>query len=24
VHGRIEQEGTPQEMADAALSVYLA
>jgi branched-chain amino acid transport system ATP-binding protein len=24
VHGRIEQEGTPQAMADAALSVYLA
>jgi branched-chain amino acid transport system ATP-binding protein len=24
VHGRIQQEGTPQEMADAALSVYLA
>jgi branched-chain amino acid transport system ATP-binding protein len=24
VHGRIEQEGTPNEMADAALSVYLA
>jgi branched-chain amino acid transport system ATP-binding protein len=24
VHGRIEQEGTPQEMADAALSIYLA
>ena len=24
VHGRIEQEGTPGEMADAALSVYLA
>ncbi len=24
VHGRIEQDGTPQEMADAALSVYLA
>ena len=24
VHGRIEQEGTPREMADAALSVYLA
>jgi branched-chain amino acid transport system ATP-binding protein len=24
VHGRIEQEGSPQEMADAALSVYLA
>ncbi|HEX3980235.1 MAG TPA: ABC transporter ATP-binding protein [Acidimicrobiales bacterium] len=24
VHGRIEQEGTPSEMADAALSVYLA
>jgi len=24
VHGRIEQEGTPQQMADAALSVYLA
>jgi branched-chain amino acid transport system ATP-binding protein len=23
-HGRIEQEGTPQEMADAALGVYLA
>ena len=24
VHGRIQQEGTPEEMADAALSVYLA
>jgi branched-chain amino acid transport system ATP-binding protein len=24
VHGRVTQEGTPQEMADAALSVYLA
>ena len=24
VHGRIEQEGTPEEMADAALGVYLA
>ena len=24
VHGRIEQEGTPREMAEAALSVYLA
>ncbi len=24
VHGRIQQEGTPQEMSDAALSVYLA
>jgi len=24
VHGRIEQEGTPREMADAALGVYLA
>jgi branched-chain amino acid transport system ATP-binding protein len=24
VHGRIQQEGTPREMADAALSVYLA
>jgi branched-chain amino acid transport system ATP-binding protein len=24
VHGRIEQEGTPTEMADAALSIYLA
>ena len=24
VHGRIEQEGTPKEMGDAALSVYLA
>jgi len=24
VHGRIEQEGTPQQMADAALSLYLA
>ncbi len=24
VHGRIEQQGTPTEMADAALSVYLA
>jgi branched-chain amino acid transport system ATP-binding protein len=24
VHGRIEQEGTPEEMADAALSVYLS
>ncbi len=24
VHGRIEQEGTPSEMADAALGVYLA
>jgi len=24
VHGRIEQEGSPREMADAALSVYLA
>ena len=24
VHGRIEQQGTPAEMADAALSVYLA
>ncbi len=24
VHGRIQQEGTPQEMAEAALSVYLA
>jgi branched-chain amino acid transport system ATP-binding protein len=24
VHGRIEQEGTPREMADAALSAYLA
>jgi branched-chain amino acid transport system ATP-binding protein len=24
VHGRIEQEGSPQAMADAALSVYLA
>jgi branched-chain amino acid transport system ATP-binding protein len=23
-HGRIEQEGSPQEMADAALGVYLA
>jgi branched-chain amino acid transport system ATP-binding protein len=24
VHGKIQQEGTPQEMAEAALSVYLA
>ncbi len=24
VHGRIQQEGTPREMADAALSIYLA
>ena len=24
VHGRITQEGSPREMADAALSVYLA
>jgi branched-chain amino acid transport system ATP-binding protein len=24
VHGGIEQEGTPEEMADAALSVYLS
>ena len=24
VHGRIEQEGSPEEMADAALSVYLS
>ncbi len=24
VHGRVTQEGTPQEMADAALGVYLA
>jgi branched-chain amino acid transport system ATP-binding protein len=24
VHGRIQQEGTPREMADAALRVYLA
>jgi branched-chain amino acid transport system ATP-binding protein len=24
VHGRIQQEGTPREMADAALHVYLA
>ena len=24
VHGRIQQEGTPGEMADAALGVYLA
>ncbi len=24
VHGRIQQEGSPQEMSDAALSVYLA
>ena len=24
VHGRIEQQGTPTEMADAALSIYLA
>ena len=24
VHGRIEQQGSPAEMADAALSVYLA
>ncbi len=24
VHGRIEQEGSPEEMAEAALSVYLA
>jgi branched-chain amino acid transport system ATP-binding protein len=24
VHGRIEQQGTPADMADAALSVYLA
>jgi len=24
VHGRIEQQGTPVEMADAALSIYLA
>jgi branched-chain amino acid transport system ATP-binding protein len=24
VHGRIQQEGTPREMADAALQVYLA
>ncbi len=24
VHGRIEQEGSPREMADAALSVYLS
>ncbi len=24
VHGRIEQQGTPSEMADAALSIYLA
>jgi branched-chain amino acid transport system ATP-binding protein len=24
VHGRIQQEGTPKEMADAALSVYLS
>jgi len=24
VHGRIEQQGTPAEMADAALSIYLA
>jgi branched-chain amino acid transport system ATP-binding protein len=24
VHGRIEQQGTPSEMAEAALSVYLA
>jgi ABC-type branched-subunit amino acid transport system ATPase component len=24
VHGRIEQQGTPEEMAEAALGVYLA
>jgi ABC-type branched-subunit amino acid transport system ATPase component len=24
VHGRIDQEGTPDAMADAALRVYLA
>jgi branched-chain amino acid transport system ATP-binding protein len=24
VHGRIQQEGTPEEMAAAALGVYLA
>jgi branched-chain amino acid transport system ATP-binding protein len=24
VHGRIEQEGMPREMAEAAFSVYLA
>ena len=24
VHGRIEQQGTPSDMADAALSIYLA
>jgi len=24
VHGRIEQQGTPAEMGDAALSIYLA
>ena len=24
VHGRVEQEGTPAEMSEAALSVYLA
>ncbi len=24
VHGRVEQEGTPAEMGEAALSVYLA
>jgi ABC-type Fe3+/spermidine/putrescine transport system ATPase subunit len=24
VHGKIEQEGTPEDMATAALSVYLS
>ena len=24
VHGRVEQQGTPAEMGDAALSIYLA
>ena len=24
VHGRVQQEGTPREMADAALHIYLA
>ncbi len=24
LHGRVEQEGTPAEMSEAALSIYLA
>jgi hypothetical protein len=24
VHGRIQQEGTPDEMAEAALGIYLS